>query len=84
MRFKVVDGHERLAAHQRQPLGCGQPHQNAPDKAGTGGSRDARKIGKLHVCEGQSAGNDGVEVVHMGTRRYLWHHATVAGVLCDL
>ena len=77
MAFEMIDGDQRLARGERQPLAGEQRDHHAADQPGPGGRRDRvdsrdRQLGVVEHLPDQ-AGQD----LDMGARGDLRHHAAI-------
>ncbi len=84
MRLEMVDGDQRLLAHQGDRLGGGQSDDHAADQPGTGRGRDAVEVVEAAAGLAHRAADQEVEDLHMGARRDLRHHAAEGRVVGDL
>ncbi len=84
VRLEMIDGEERLAGRQRDPLAGHQADQHAADQAGSRGGGDAVEVARAHPGAAQRADDEAVDDFDMGARRDLRHDAAIGRMGGDL
>ena len=69
---------------QRDRLGRHHPDDDAADEAGPAGRRHRRRDRRTRSRRGERAGDHPVEMIEMGARRDLRHHAAIGSMLRQL
>ena len=84
MRFKVINGDQRLVFHKRYCLRRCQPDDDPTDQSRTAGSGDPVDDVIATVGLRHSPADNAVQRLYVGARRDFRHHAAEGGVLAHL